>query len=49
MAFENVYDKIMTSANITLRKIKQTSYEKKMFWDDLIKNNAALTNLELKK
>jgi hypothetical protein len=48
-AFETAYDKIMTSANVTLRKIKQTSYEKKLFWENLIKNNAQLESIPIKK
>lgn len=30
----------MTSSQVCLRKIKETCYEKKEFWDSLIKNNA---------
>lgn len=41
-AFENVYERIMTSSQVALRKVKETCYEKKEFWDKLIKNNAEL-------
>jgi hypothetical protein len=41
-AFQNAYDRIVISSQMTLRKIKQTSYEKHQFWENLIKNNSQL-------
>ncbi len=47
--FENTFERILSSSDVTIRKIKQTYNEKKTFWDNVIKMNANLSDIELKK
>lgn len=36
-------------SQILSRKVKETSYQKKVFWENLIATNAEMNDLELKK
>lgn len=44
-AFENTYQRVLTSSDISLRKIKQTFNQKKIFWENVIKMNADISDI----
>lgn len=48
-AFENTFSRILSSSDVTIRRIKQTYQEKKQFWDNVIKLSANVSNIDLKK
>jgi len=48
-AFESTFDRVLTASDLTIRKIKQTYNQKKEFWDNVIKVNSDLADIELKK
>lgn len=48
-AMENSFSRVLQASDVTVRKIKQTFNEKKQFWDNVIKMNADMSNIELKK
>ena len=49
MAFENTFERVLNASDLTIRKIKQTFNQKKIFWDNVIKMNADISDIELKK
>lgn len=49
LAFENTFERVLNASDLTIRKIKQTFNQKKIFWDNVIKMNADISDIELKK
>ena len=48
-AFESTFDRVLKASDLTIRKIKQTYNQKKVFWDNVIQMNSEVNDLELKK
>ena len=48
-AFESTFERVLNASDLTIRKIKQTYNQKKIFWDNVIKMNSEINDLELKK
>lgn len=40
---------MLNASDLTIRKIKQTFNQKKVFWDNVIKMNSDVDDIELKK
>ncbi len=48
-AFESTFERVLNASDLTIRKIKHTFNQKKIFWDNVIKSNADISDIELKK
>lgn len=48
-AFENAFERLLGTSDVTARKVKRTFQEKRDFWDNVIKMNSGVGDLELKK